>query len=112
MDRWVANVFRNGRTVAVIDRVTSQLDDAATHLLAVGCADPDQVDAAVRLRCLWAVEELRAIGAHARRDLEPHDVPGVLNAALAALDQVEAAPSTDAALAATVRAVVDRLRGT
>jgi hypothetical protein len=90
------------------------LDDAATHLLAVGCGNPDRVDAVVRLRCLWAVEELRGIGAHARRDLEPgdvDDVPGVIEAALSALDRVAGAPDTDASVAATVRAVVEKMRG-
>jgi hypothetical protein len=98
-----------------MDRVTSQLlDETATQLLAIGCGDPDQVDAAVRLRCLWAVEELRGIGAHARRDLEPGhvgDVPGVIDAALAGLDRVATAPGSDAPVAATVREVVERLRG-
>jgi hypothetical protein len=101
--------------IAMTDgRVSSLLDDAATQLLAIGCADPDQVEATVRLRCLWAVEELRGIGALARRDLEPHDVhdvPGVIIGALAALDRVAADIGTVGEVAATVRGVVERLRG-
>jgi hypothetical protein len=46
------------------------LDGAATLLLAVGCADPFATDPAVRLRCLWAVERLRAVGARPERDFE------------------------------------------
>jgi hypothetical protein len=98
-----------------MDRVTSQLlDETATHLLAVGCGDPDRVDAAVRLRCLWAVEELGEIGAHARRDLESHDVDdvsGVIDAALAGLDRVATAPGSDASVAATLREIIEKLRG-
>jgi hypothetical protein len=97
------------------ESAASVVDDAATRLLAVGCADPEQVAAAVRLRCLWAVEELRSIGALARRDLEPHDVddvPGAVTVAVAALARVATADGTDVVVAATVREVVERLRGT
>jgi hypothetical protein len=100
----------------VIDQATSEpLDEAATQLLRIGCADPDRVDAAVRLRCLWAVEELRTVGAHPRRDLGPHgdaDAPGVISAALTALGRVAAAPGTDASVADTLREVIEKLRDT
>ena len=97
------------------DKPAALLDDAATQLLAVGCSEPEQVDAALRLRCLWAVEELRGIGARAQRDLASHDVEdpsSLIDGVLAALDRVGAEPDTDAPVAATVREVVEKLRGT
>jgi hypothetical protein len=47
------------------------LDEAASGLLAVGCADPFGTDPAVRVQCLWAVERLRGVGARPVRVLEP-----------------------------------------
>jgi hypothetical protein len=47
------------------------LTDAATLLLAVGCADPSEVLPGVRLRCLSAAESLRSIGARPDRHWPP-----------------------------------------
>lgn len=60
------------------------LDEPAAWLLAIGCADPNVVPAAVRLRCLKAVEELRSAGAIPARDLDqppPSDIRTLLHEA-------------------------------
>ncbi len=48
-----------------------RLDDAATVLLVIGCADPAEVPAAVRLRCLRAADRLRSVGARPQRSWTP-----------------------------------------
>jgi hypothetical protein len=80
----------------MVDPTGGGLDGAATCLLAVGCADPFETEPAVRVRCLWAVEQLRAIGARPERDLQPlaGDLVGAtIRAALTALTALTALPT-------------------
>ena len=92
------------------------LDDAATGLLAVGCADPFSSSASLRLCCLWAVERLRTVGARPARDLtriSVVDIAATTNTAPVALDGLvddSAASAMIAEVAAAVRDAVAEAR--
>lgn len=76
------------------------LDDAATQLLAVGCADPTLVGPELRLRCLRVVERLGSVGARPRRDLSPPGEPALSKAVDAAISALARLPPELRVLAA------------
>jgi hypothetical protein len=91
------------------------LDQAASLLLAVGCADPFGTDRGARLRCLWAVEQLRSVGARPDRVLDPitdDAVAGILGAALTALGSPQPSLAGDPPVVDAIAAARAALKST